>query len=432
VKIDAIVVGAGAAGLSAARVLGDNGASVLVLEARHRIGGRVFTRRDPRCAAPIELGAEFIHGTPDVTLALLRESCGTALGESGSSWYFDGVALRCQHDSYVSVDELMDRVDRTGADESVDAFLKRFEGDPKFGDACLTMRSLVEGFDAADPADASVQSIAEEWSGDASLQTTLLRPSGGYTQLLESLAGRLNPEHVHVSLESTVREIAWDARGVRVRYARLGRDFDTEAACAIVTVPIGVLHAQTIRFQPDLPRDLNEAIDAIAMGPAIKVALRFSSAFWANMNGGEMTDASFFRSDESAYGAFWTTYPIISPLLFAWAGGPRTERFQAGDEAEMASQAIADLSKMFGLPEAELYDRLEAVYVHDWRRDPYALGAYSYVKAGGMGARQRLGMPLQGRLYFAGEAGALGGEGGTVAGAIQSGVAAAGLAWSRR
>lgn len=429
---DAIVVGAGAAGLAAARTLAESGKTVLVVEARDRIGGRVFTRTDPRCAAPIELGAEFIHGTPDITLALLRQSGATGIGESGSSWRFDGRTLQPADEAFDSVGELMAKVDREGPDESVDAFLRRFQDDPAWREASHWVRTLVEGFDAADPADAGVQAIAEEWSGDASLQTTQLRPSRGYTDLLDSLVASLPADRVHVALQCIVEEIAWSERGVRVRARRLGQAFEAQAGFAIVTLPIGVLQAGTVRFEPELPRGVHEAVNAIAMGPVIKIALQFATPFWRELQGGRFADAAFFFGERTAFPTFWNPYPVIAPLLVGWAGGPRARQFDGCDEAQIAHRAIADLALMFGVGTEELFARLEASYLHDWQRDPFSLGAYSYVKTGGMRARETLAAPLAGALFFAGEATAAGGEAGTVAGALQSGTRAARLALRRK
>lgn len=423
---DAIVVGAGAAGLAAARSLSESGASAVVLEARDRIGGRVYTRRDPGCAAPIELGAEFIHGTPDVTLHLLQESGSTAIGEGGSSWEYDGTRLERSGDEFDDVDELMQHVDRSGRDETVEAFLQRFALVPELAELCRWTRMLVEGFDAADPHDASIQAIAEEWSGDASLQTTQLRPSEGYTMLLDSLCAALPSDRVRVQLQSTVREIAWSSSGVRVTYERFKRIETLEARRAIVTVPIGVLKSGAIRFDPELPQHVRNAIDSIAMGPVVKIGLRFAAPFWPS-------DAGFFIGGEhTSFPVFWTTYPIVSPVVVGWAGGPRCARFGSMSEPEILAQSIGDLSRMFAISADSLYAQLTACYMHDWVRDPYALGAYSYVKSGGMGARATLAEPLSGALFLAGEATAEGGEAGTVAGAIQSGIAAARLAMKRQ
>ena len=428
-RFDVAIVGAGAAGLAAASKLCENGRSAVVLEARDRIGGRIHTLEDPRCAAPIELGAEFIHGTPHSTLALLREAGATGIGESGSSWGWDGTRLQQREDAFEAAADLIDRVDPHGADQSVDEFLKPFASQPQYAGAARWVRTLVEGFDAADPADASVQAIAQEWSGDASLQTTQLRPSRGYRHLMNSLAAALAPERVRVLLESTVREIRWGDDGVTFTGERIGAPFEIRARAAIVTVPLGVLQRDGLVFEPPLPQEKRSAIDLLAMGPVIKVALQFATPFWREVHDGRFADMAFaFGADATAFPTYWSTFPVISPLLMGWAGGPRAARFDGSSKEQIVACAVDDLALLFSVPRETLAQQLEAFHVHDWQHDPFAYGAYSYVRTGGMTARETLAQPLGSALFFAGEATAPGGEAGTVAGALESGTSAARLA----
>jgi monoamine oxidase len=423
--LDAIVVGAGAAGLAAARSLAERGCSVLVLEARDRIGGRVYTRPEPRCSAPIELGAEFIHGTPRETFDLLREARADAIGEAGTDWELRDGKLQQGEGSFESVDQIVSKVDVKAQDRTVDAFLREFENDARLHDASKWMRRYVEGFDAADPAVASVIAIAQEWSGGASLHSSQFRPSCGYAPLVDVLASPLCTKDARIALQTLVGEIRWEPGRVRVRAHRYGNATEYEASCLVVTVPVGVLQHKSIRFTPNLPEDKCDAIASIVMGPVVKVALRFSRAFWTEIENGRFGDAAFFAADATAFPVFWTPYPQVSPLLIAWAGGPRAVRFRHDDADTIVTRALADLARIFDLPHIEIANCVEGAYVHDWQRDPLAFGAYSYVRVGGSGAREALARPIDDTLYFAGEATATGGEAGTVAGALMSGYAAA-------
>ena len=422
---DAIVVGAGAAGLAAARTLAQNGRSVLVLEARDRIGGRIYMLGAGRCNAPIELGAELIHGTPRETFDLLREADAGAIGRAGTYWERAENGLHLGEAPFESVSDLIDKVDPSAPDESVESFLLRFKGDARFRDAEQWTRTLVEGFDAADPADASIRAIAEEWNGDASIRSSQFRPSCGYGPLVDVLASGLEAHDARIALQTLVDEIRWERGRVRVRAHRYGEAIEHEASRIIVTVPAGVLQRDAISFTPKLPPDKAEAISSIPMGPVVKVVLRFSTAFWAGMKNGSLADAAFFLARTTAFPAFWTTYPIVSPLIAAWAGGPRATQFRNEDENAIVMRALADLAYVFEMPKSEIAARLEAAYFHDWQRDPFAAGAYSYVRVGGSGARERLAEPVDDTLFFAGEATAAAGEAGTVAGALRSGYAAA-------
>lgn len=424
---DVIVIGAGAAGLAAARTLVRAGKSVTVLEARDRIGGRVHTLSDDRCAAPIELGAEFIHGYSSETFDLLSEAHAAAIGEGGSSWERTDRGLQPSHDPFESVSEIIEAVDPNEPDESVESFLHRFEKEKRLRAGVRWTRTLVEGFDAADPADASIQAIAEEWKGSASLQSAQFRPSSGYAPLIHALASTLSSAAAHITLETIVEHIEWQRGQVRVHASRFGESITHEASKLIITAPVGVLQRDWIKFNPTLPPETQNAISSIAMGPVIKLALRFADPFWAKLNHGRMTDAGFFFGGSTKFPAFWTTYPIVSPLLIAWAGGPRAMQFANADENHVVHQAINDLTHIFELSHHDIATRMEAVYLHDWQHDPYALGAYSYVKVGGFGARKALAKPIEDTLYFAGEATASHGESGTVAGALISGYSTSNL-----
>ena len=425
------VIGAGAAGLAAARALATAGESVAVFEARDRVGGRVLTRRDARCSAPIELGAEFIHGTPAVTFALLAQAGASAIGEGGSSWERSQDGLAPASEAFETVSVVMDRVPETAHDESVDAFLRRVAREDGLAEAAQWARTLVEGFDAADPADASILAIAQEWRGSASLQRAQFRPSCGYGPLLDLIAGDLPRERVQLHLQSVVEEIAWERGRVLIRARRYGELAEYQARKAIVTLPIGVLRSGVVRFTPELPQQKRDAISRIAMGPVLKVALRFDEPFWTQLRGGALQDAAFFFGGTTAFPTFWTTYPALSPLVMGWAGGPKSAQLAGSNEEQIVARALADFAHVLELDVAAVRDRLESAYVHDWQRDPYAMGAYSYVLVGGLGARAALAEPVEETLYFAGEATAPQEEAGTVAGALASGISAAARAVPR-
>jgi monoamine oxidase len=425
------VIGAGAAGLAAARALAAAGESVAVIEARDRTGGRVLTHRDARCLAPIELGAEFIHGTPEVTFELLARSGASAIGEGGSSWERSQNGLSPSSEPFENVAAIMDRVEETSRDESVDAFLRRVARENGLAEAAQWARMLVEGFDAADPADASMLAIVQEWRGSASLQRSQFRPSCGYGPLLDLIAGDLPRDRVHLHLQSIVEEIAWEPGRVVIRSRRYGEVAQYEARKAIVTLPVGVLRSGAVRFTPKLPQEKRDAISRIAMGPVLKVALRFGEPFWAQLRGGALQDAAFFFAGTEPFPTYWTTYPAVSPLIMAWAGGPKAAHLSGCSEEQVIARALAGFAHALDLDVEDVRARLESAYVHDWQRDPYARGAYSYVLVGGLGARAALAAPVDKTLYFAGEATAPQEEAGTVAGALMSGITAAARAVPR-
>jgi len=160
-RTDVIVVGAGAAGLEAARQLRDHGRSVLVLEARDRIGGRVLTHHDPRVPLPIELGAEFIHGDAPITTALLAEAGLSSLDVSGSQGEAHRGTVRRIAEA-LSVDRVLHRIDTHAPDETVAEFLAQRPGGHALEKDRSQTRRFVEGFHAADVTRISAQSIAPE------------------------------------------------------------------------------------------------------------------------------------------------------------------------------------------------------------------------------------------------------------------------------
>jgi monoamine oxidase len=156
----------------------------------------------------------------------------------------------------------------------------------------------------------------------------------------------------------------------------------------------------------------------------LKVLLQFREAFWDELSGGRYRDVAFFHPREAPFPTFWTALPLRVPLLVAWAAGPKADRLAHAAKTEIVEHALASLAELFG--NRPMIDKLlDSAWLHDWQRDPYARGAYSYVTVGGDDAREQLAEPLRDTLFFAGEAADTEGEAGTVAGALQSGRRAA-------
>lgn len=389
VPTDVVVIGAGAAGLAAARTLRDRGADVQLLEAQSRVGGRAYTLRTTDGAFPVELGAEFIHGAAHSTMALMRE-CNEGTLELPD----DGVP-----GVWEATQRVLDRVDLHGADTSVDAFLKSANSQ----DAAQA-RMLIEGFDASITADTSTLSIAKEWRGDGN--DTRYRPADGYGVLMHYLADAVNDR---LWLNTCVNEIRWSDESVEVHAVRAGKPVVVTARAAIVTLPIGVLHAEDVRFSPVLPAQKRAAIEAIGMGPVTKIVFEFRSIFWE--------DSFLLASRDSAFPAVWSRLPQRAPVVVAWAGGDAAVRLAARrtDPVDAALDACAPL-----FPKIDIRAQLVRAYHHDWQGDPYARGAYSYLRVNGGDARARLAEPLAQSVYFAGEA-TCASDAGTVAGALESG-----------
>jgi monoamine oxidase len=380
---DVIIVGAGAAGLAAARALRERGVSVLVLEARNRAGGRAYSKPSRTGEYAVELGAEFIHGRAPATMELLRE-CGARAIELG-----DAVPR-----IWESTRQVLEQVDLAGPDSSVDAFLKRLNT-PQARDA----RMLIEGFDAAITGDASIKAVAQEWRAAAETGSQG-RPEHGYGRIVAHLVDALDGS---IKFNHTVQTVCRSSGSVDIDGLRARR--------AIVTVPIGVLKSRRMKFLPDLPPDARQAIDAIAMGPVVKVVLEFRTCFW--------NEAFFETPPDCLFPTLWSRRPQETPLLVAWAGGDAALRASRGDPL---ASAIKTCKRVFS--HIDVDREMVAAYYHDWQSDAFAYGAYSYLRVDGGDARMRLTQPLDGALYFAGEA-TCSDDAGTVESALQSGYNAA-------
>jgi len=396
VQADVLVIGAGAAGLAAADALARAGRSVLVLEARDRIGGRCLTHRLPGVPVPVELGAEFIHGRPAATLSLLKRANIPAIDSTRTQRIaLDG---KLQDVNIFAQAQRVARRAPKGRDLSFRVFLAR-QRLPKLTRTLATM--MVQGFDAADPGRVSAREIVEEWSS-GEIGMSQPRPQGGYGPLLEFLS-----RGITVQLQTEVREVRWKRGAVELRGTFRGESWSAWAPRAVITVPIGVL--------PSLVREKRHALAKLESGPVVRVALAFRAAFWEKDHPG----VAFFHSPVAPFPTFWTPLPMHAPLLTCWAGGPKAARLTGSSERTLLKKALESVRSVIGLPEEH-----RAYLMHDWQADPFARGAYSYVKVGGTGAREKLAEPLEETLFFAGEATDTE-QSGTVGGALASGLRAA-------
>ena len=214
-KTQVVIIGAGAAGLTAARELDAAGIGVTILEARDRIGGRILTVRDAHTPSPIELGAEFIHGTAEALQPVIAGAALRVASIDGTRWEATGRTVRRLDDFWTRLDRVMRRIKGSRrTDESLDALLaRRPGGEPLAAERRLAAR-FVRGFHAADTALVSTQALAESGSpGEDEREQRLARFVDGYDKVTEWLAV---PVHPHLRLSHIVTRVQWSKGEVQV------------------------------------------------------------------------------------------------------------------------------------------------------------------------------------------------------------------------
>jgi monoamine oxidase len=408
-KTDVIVVGAGVAGLAAARELRGAGLRVVIVEARNRIGGRIDTVDDPDSPVAIELGAEFVHGKPPELWNIFDSERIPTIEVSGERWCCHNGALGPCEEVTESIEDLPELLKKAAGkpDRSFQQFLDECDCSPE---TKLWAVSYVEGFNAADRHRISVQSLLHQQEAEEQIEgDAMFRIPGGYGEVVTALRRR-SPD-VPIHLGAVVNLVRWSDGKAEVSFERES----ITAPQVVITVPVSVL--PQIQFDPE-PQAVLRAASNMAMGHAARVTLRFRERFWdARM--------SFLHSQHAAFPTWWTTLPVSAPVLTGWTGGPAAERLSGQGQQFLIDSALDTLALLLSKERGRLQGLLARDYAHDWSTDPFSLGAYSYIPVGGVDAPKVMAEPVQDTLFFAGEATEYGGHYGTVHGAIATGIRAA-------
>jgi monoamine oxidase len=411
-RFDVAVVGAGAAGLMAARALSRRGLSVVVLEARARIGGRIRTLRVPEIPLPVELGAEFLHADTPLTDRLVREARGIAASVEGAHFELRGGRLAATGSFMRDLERVLRRVDADGPDRSLDDFLADQPGGRPLARARTVVRGFVEGFHAAPADDVSVRSIAGNGSESVS---HIGRIVTGYDAVPQALARDL---HDDIRLRHAVREIGWKKGSVELKGAR----FSFDARAAVITAPLPLL--RRLRLDPE-PLAVRRALLGLGMGAAARLVLAFRRPVWEDAPALAGKSVGYLHvADGGPFPVAWTALPERAPMLVAWTGGPAAAALSGVSVDEQKGIALRGLARALGLPFKTIAREACGAWAHDWQADPWSRGAYSYTRVGGGSAARMLSRPVEGTLFFAGEA-TDSIRAGTVEGALASGARAA-------
>jgi monoamine oxidase len=406
--LDAIVIGAGAAGLAAARDLSSAGKSVVILEARQRIGGRIFTLHESNLPLPIELGAEFIHGEAEETFKIVEAGALLAYELPNNQWMSDRGKFRRLPDFWATTKRIRMKIPAHGRDVSFAEFLKKQRNlSPRLKAMAI---NFAEGYNAAHADRISAKSLRA--TKDEEDDPKQWRIGDGYDSVIESIRAGLDPSRSTLHLDCEATDVKWRRSSVEVA-TRKGESF--RAAAAVITIPIGVWKsAGAIRFDPPL-REKERAIRKLEVGHVVKFVFAFHERFWD-------PDRMFVTSRDPFMPTWWTMSPVRAPMLTGWAGGHAADRMLAAHD--LTDRALQSLSSVFGVSRREIDSKLDSVHVHNWQADPFSRGAYSYAGVGGEHAHETLARQIEGTLFFAGEA-TTPDETGTVAGAIGTGRRAA-------
>ena len=436
---DVLIIGAGVAGLTAARDLTAAGARVLVIEARNRLGGRVLTHHTPD--GPVELGAEFVHGAVEETLSVVREA-GLPLRETdrgaprvtgnnretaeetaeAPAGETAEAPAEAPADIFSAMDVVLAHASADGPDESFQHLVERADVGAEIKARCL---ALVEGYHAADPARFSVRSLLKNTAADerpgANRQ---FRFVDGYDGLVAAIFQRIDPALCDVRLNTVVTAVSWGRRRVVVRTSVVGSSAGQEFAAPqlIVTVPLGVLKAGAIEFSPRVI-EKEGAIGRLEMGDAERVSLCLAGDAWVAHD--RFPPEGFLFTGEPPFPVWWVSRPPPFPVITGWSGGRNARALGPLGGAARVDAAVAALAAALGADAGRLRQDLRGGFSHDWLADPFARGAYSYAGVGGSEAGDELAVPIEGTLFFAGEATESDGQNGTVHGAIASGRKAA-------
>ncbi|MTE13623.1 FAD-dependent oxidoreductase [Nocardia sp. CT2-14] len=419
-----IVVGAGIAGLAAARALADRGQDVVVLEARDRIGGRIWTSTQwPD--VPVDLGASWIHGVDGNPIADLARKAGartvSTSYDNGTDYGTDGhpvdkaTAAAIEHWRTQIAKALTDAQDEADdTDEARDASLRavaeRAVNWPALSDRDKALVSSVLN-DYEHEYSGSVDDLSSLYfdDDDKIKGKDVLFPAG-YGAITDYLAKGLT---VHTG--EVVTRIDWNDIGVTVTTG--AHTFDGDHV--VVTLPLGVLQSGAVEFGPGLPADKTTAIGKLGMGVLDKCYLRFPTKFWPD------TDWLTYVPGQDKAGQWgqWINYSRAAdqPILLGFNAADFGRTSETWSEADLVASAMVTLRTIYG-------PGIPAPVVHQitrWSTDPFARGSYSFNKLGSTpDMRDHLAAGIDDRVHFAGEATDRKSFG-TVHGAYSSGLRAA-------
>ena len=406
-RYDIIIIGAGAAGLSAMKALAEAGYHMCMLESAEIAGGRIVTIKNG-FENSVEAGAEFIHGKLPLTFKLIKEAGlsyeaveGKMIVVKNGEWQNE------EHDDHW--DKFMRQLQKLKTDITILQFLEENFSDPEYIHLRRAVQRFAEGFDLADISKASILSVKDEWK---KMDKKQYRIKGGYIQLIDHLVNCCRQLNTEFYFNTCINKIEYEKGNVLV-HTTDNKKF--EAGRLIITASAGVLQSGTIQFKPALT-DHAVAIQGVGFGTVIKFLLEFKTSFWKEYD----EETGFLLTDEEIP-TWWTQLPGESNLLTGWLGGSKAAEKIFEPESSLLQMALLSLSSIFRMPPAMLREELCNYKIINWQNQPYIKGGYSYNTLHSEKAKQILSSPVENTIYFAGEAISQGQSQGTVESALQSG-----------
>lgn len=407
-----IIIGAGASGLMAAKELAKAGKQVTILEARDRIGGRIYTLETNAMGYMAEAGAEFIHGDLPLTKSLIKEAGLTLIPTDGKLYTKrDGNFLQ-EKEFIPHWNEVLKRLNEVEEDIPIAKFLNDNYPVESYPELHRSINTFVEGYDAADPNRASTIALREEWIGEN--KATQYRIKEGYGALINFLKSECEKYNVELILNSVVTTLTIEQQKAVIQCANFKK---YDASKIILTTPLPVL--KNINFNPPIPKKL-KAASKIGFGVVIKFLLRFNDRWWLTTQKEDLENAGFIFSDEFIP-TWWTQHPNPYPVLTGWLAGPKAENFIHYSSVELLEAALTSLTNIFKINKEEIKNKLINYKIINWGADPYTLCAYAYATPETTTAKAELLKSIENIMFLSGEALYKGTEMGTVEAALASG-----------
>jgi monoamine oxidase len=344
---------------------------------------------------------------------LIQQSGLKTLVAEGAAWRSKNGRLFQQESFIENANELMEALEQQHEETSIGSFLEQHFKDSQYTDLRTSIQGYVEGYYAGELHKASVLALKEEWQ---QAQEPQYRVQGGYAALMQALYDECHARTCSFHFLAQVKTIAWAFEKVT---ATTGNGSTYTAPAVIITVPAALLQkesAASISFQPE-PTDHLQAFQDLGSGDVIKILVEFKTAFWNEFN---LTNLSFLFSEE-VIPTWWTQHPQQSSLLVGWCAGPRANLLKEKTDDQLFQKAMQSLAHCFNRPVQEVETAVRAWQVCNWAADPFTQGGYSYITTKTKAALRVLSKPVDGTIYFAGEALYDNINTGTVEAALQSG-----------